>query len=75
MTDNAGGSTMIERPLMTAADTARFLDVSYEWLLEHADDLGVIRLGNGQGKGQMMRFSPEVALERAAQLSRKARPA
>jgi hypothetical protein len=74
MTVNARESVTIERPLLNAGDAARFLGVSYEWLLEHKDELGVIRLGRGEGKGQMLRFDPDTILERAAQLPGKARP-
>ena len=75
MTELLGEPVTIEKPLMNAADTARFLGVSYNWLLEHAEQLGVVRLGSGQGRGQMMRFDPDTVLSRAANLPRKARPA
>jgi hypothetical protein len=50
--------------LMTVREAAMMLGVSPEWIYEHADDLGVIRLGDGERP--RLRFDPAVVRQRIA---------
>jgi hypothetical protein len=47
--------------LLTAAELARHFGVSRDWVYEHANELGVIRLGEGN-RGRL-RFDMQVAAE------------
>jgi hypothetical protein len=40
-------ATLASATLVTAADVARRFGVTAEWVREHADELGAVRLGNG----------------------------
>ncbi len=47
--------------LLTAADVAARFGLSAEWVRDHADDVGAIRLGTG--KRRRLRFDPETVAE------------
>jgi len=56
-------------PLVDAAELARVLGVSRDFVYAHADELGVLRIGEpGQGRGrhQVLRFDVDAVLERLA---------
>lgn len=48
--------------LVTADELARRFSFTAKWVREHADELGVIRVGNG--RRPRLRFNPATALER-----------
>lgn len=56
----------IDRPapddLLSAAQVARRLGVERSWVYEHADELGVVRLG--EGPRPRLRFDPAAVAER-----------
>jgi hypothetical protein len=61
-----GRSAATETPLLSAHDVAQRFGVGRKWVYEHADDLGVIRLG--AGRRARMRFKATVVEERLRRL-------
>jgi hypothetical protein len=57
----------IEGELVDAAEVARRFSVSRDFVYYHADELSVIRLGNGSRARQ--RFDPVVVRERLTQMT------
>ncbi len=53
--------------LVGVAELARRLGRSPDWVRDHADELGVIRFGNGTGKPRLW-FDPEAVAERMRQM-------
>jgi hypothetical protein len=52
------------RALVSASELAGMLGTTAEWVRDHADELGVVRLGNGTKP--RLRFDPSVAMTRSA---------
>lgn len=67
------GEPSVGAPLMTAADVAQRFGVSAEWVRDHAQELGVIRIGDvGPGRRPRLRFDPRRVEETfAARISRE----
>jgi hypothetical protein len=62
-----------EDELVDAAEIARRFGVSRDYVYEHADDLGAVRLGDGPKA--RLRFAPEVVRERLGAERSKSRRA
>jgi len=57
----------VQGDLVDASEIARRFSVSRDYVYEHADELGVIRLGNGSRA--LLRFDPVTARERLTHLT------
>ena len=55
-------SPAIETRLLSALEVAQHFGVGRQWVYEHAEDLGAIRLG--AGRRARMRFNPSVVEQR-----------
>ena len=55
------GGTAEPAPLLTAAQVARRFGVTRSWVYAHADELGVVRLGDGPRP--RLRFDPAIVAQ------------
>jgi hypothetical protein len=71
---DAASTTGISMQLLDASQLARQLGVTRAWVYEHANELGVIALGDGPRP--RLRFDPEVAAQalQARRQTKSARP-